>query len=159
MNDLIKAYRVYQKMMQYPRLLDDMRSIFLSALTENGITSYEAIQREALEALSRTGQPADESDLRDYISALIDIYFAANFTQDQVENYINLARKHDTFQNLNKVVNTEGVTSLAIKQALREFCQIPQGSVHLKPSEAEGVRVALINHFVSNQLPFIGVAK
>ncbi|MEN6483411.1 MAG: PEP/pyruvate-binding domain-containing protein, partial [Syntrophobacteraceae bacterium] len=35
----------------------------------------------------------------------------------------------------------------------------PQGSVHLKPSEAEGVRVALINHFVSNQLPFIGVAK
>ena len=159
MNELIKAYRIYQKMMRYPHLLDDMRSIFLAALTENGIVDYETIHREALEKLANSGRAADESALHDYISALIDLYFAANFSQDQVENYINLARKHDAFQNLNKVVNTEGVTSLAIKQTLREFCLIPQGSIHLNPSEAEGVRVALINHFISNQLPFVGVAK
>ncbi|RMG54361.1 MAG: pyruvate, phosphate dikinase, partial [Bacteroidetes bacterium] len=46
-----------------------------------------------------------------------------------------------------------------IKKALKEFCEIPQGDLYLMPSEAEGVRVALINHFISNQLPFIGIAK
>ena len=57
------------------------------------------------------------------------------------------------------MVNKEGVTSLKIKRALREFCEIPEGQLHITSSEAEGMRVALVNHFISNQLPFIGIAK
>jgi len=48
------------------------------------------------------------------------------------------------------VVNTEGVTSKKIKKALKNFCQIPQGDLFLNQNETEGVRVALINYFISN---------
>ncbi len=76
-----------------------------------------------------------------------------------MDNHINLARKQERFQNLSKIVNMEGATSRTIRQALKEFCAIPQGDLHISPTEAEGVRVALIDHFISSQLPFIRIAK
>jgi len=77
----------------------------------------------------------------------------------EMDNHINLARKQERFQNLSKIVNMEGATSRTIRQALKEFCAIPQGDLHISPTEAEGVRVALIDHFISSQLPFIRIAK
>ncbi len=57
------------------------------------------------------------------------------------------------------MVNQEQATSLEIYNALREFCEIPKGEVYISQEEAEGIRVALIKHYISNQLPFIGLAK
>jgi len=97
--------------------------------------------------------------LEEYRDALIDLYFANHFSDEEIENYINLARKLDRFRALNRVVNMEGATSAAIKKALKEFCEIPQGDIYVPPNEAIGTRVALIHHFISNQLPFISTAK
>ena len=77
----------------------------------------------------------------------------------EMDNHINLARKQERFQNLSKIVNVESATSRTIRQALKEFCAIPQGDLHISPTEAERVRVALIDHFISSQLPFIRIAK
>jgi len=157
--DLVRTYRMYNKMMRYPHLLDEMRSIFVSALRARGIADRETLEKQARNKLETEGLPATKENLKDYTDALIDLYFANHFSGDEIENHINLARKEDRFRNLHRVVNAEGATALRIKKALKEFCEIPQGDLFIDPVEAEGVRVALISHFISNQLPFIGIAK
>ena len=157
--DLVTTYRMYRKMMQYPQLLDSMRTIFLSSLEKRGVIDSTSLEKEALEGLENKGLPASEENLREHKSALIDLYFTDHFTEEEIENHINLARKEDLFRILNRVVNTEGATSKRIQNALKAFCNVPQGDLFIDPVEAEGVRVALINHFISNQLPFIGVSK
>ena len=157
--DLVKTYRMFSKLMRHPYLLDSTRELFLSALTKRGIVTWEEIEQEALEKLRSEGQNPTEENISEYKSILIDLYFASSFSEAETENYINLARKQDRFQHLNKIINKERATSKMIKQALKEFCEIPMGDLYISPNEAEGVRVALINHFISNQLPFIGIAK
>jgi hypothetical protein len=157
--DLVKTYRMFSKLMQYPHLLDSTRELFLSALTQRGIATEKEIEQKALEKLRAEGQDPNEENIREYIGVLIDLYFANFFKESEIENYINLARKQDRFKHLNRVINKEGATSKSIKHALKEFCEIPMGDLYISPNEAEGVRVALINHFISNQLPFIGIGK
>jgi len=93
------------------------------------------------------------------VEALTDAYFANSFNPAEIESYINLARKRDRAQTLSMVVNRDQATSLEIYKALREFCEIPMGEVYISPEEAIGIRVALISRFISNQLPFISLAK
>ena len=57
------------------------------------------------------------------------------------------------------LVNRDQASSEEIVRALREFCDIPKGEVYITREEAEGIRVALISRFISNQLPFISLAK
>ncbi len=157
--DIVRIYRAFQEMMRYPGLLEAIRALFLKALQEKGYATAEAIEREARATLEAKGKPVTGENLRAYTDALIDLHFFSHFSDEAISNYINLARKNDLFQKLNRVVNTEGVTTGKIRKALREFCEIPQGDLFINESEAEGVRVALINHFISNHLPIIGIAK
>jgi len=150
---------MFQKMMHYPQLIDSMREIFLSALATRKIVNEETIRQEALEKLQNENHEPDEEIIKEYKDLLIDLYFANFFSEEEIENHINLARKQDNFRNLNKIANLERATSKQIKRALKEFCEIPLGDLFISPNEAEGARVALINHFISNQLPFIGIAK
>ena len=159
LGDLVRTYRTYQRMMRHPRLIDEMRKIFLEALSQRGVVTVEEIDREARAWLEKERLESNGEKFQEYRNLLVDLYFARHFTPNEVENYINLARKNDRFWNLTKVVNWEGATSAEIKRALKEFCDIPEGDVYISPSEAEGVRVALINYFISNQLGFIGIAK
>ncbi len=157
--DLVKAYRMYQQMMRYPHLVDEMRGLFLSALEEAGIGGRAMIEEAVRRFLAKKEEPFSEGDIPDFTGTFIDLYFAHHFSDEQIQNYIHLARKKDAFRRLNQILNMEGVTSGRIKKALKEFCAIPQGNLRISPDEAEGVRVSLINHFVSNQLAFIGIAK
>ncbi len=159
MEDLLRAYRTYQKMMLYPHLIDEIRGLFLVALTEKGVATPESIREEAQKILLSDGLPADEENIRQYGGSLIDLHFVRCFRQDEIESYINLARKKEAFEELNRVVNTEDATPGQIRRALKEFTNIPQGSLFLSPDESEGVRVALINHFITNLVPFISIAK
>jgi len=157
--DQVKTYRMFQKLALYPDLIDSMRKIFLQALDKKNVINAEQLKLEVLTELENEGLEANEENIRDYTGALTDLYFASFFNETEIENHINLARKQDRFKNLARVINREGVTSRKIKLALKEFCEIPMGDLHLAPSEAEGARVDLINYFISNQLPFIGVGK
>jgi pyruvate, water dikinase len=156
---LVRAYRMYQKMMRYPHLMEAMREIFRSVLFEKSSLDAEQIRKDAEKAIQTEHLDPTEKNLRETMDATLDLALVQHFDDDEIDQYINLARKEDRLRNLIKVVNTEGVTSLRIKRALREFCEIPEGNTFVPPSEAEGVRVALIHHFISNQLPFMGIAK
>ncbi len=157
--DLVRAYRLYHRMVRYPHILKQIRELFLAALCERNITCEESVRRDAAQQLKSSNAPPGEESLRDTMDALIDIYFARHFTWEEIENYINLARKQDAFNGLTRVLNSEGVTTKDIRESLKEFCSIPQGSLYISPDEAIGVRVALITRFISEQLPFVGVAK
>lgn len=159
MKDLIRAHRVYHKLMRHPHLLDEVRQVFLDRLTERGLLDEGALTRQVLELVADSGDDPDLETIQEYRNAAIDILFAQHFNDSEIENHINLARKRDAFRNLQRVVNAEGVTSADIRRALKELTSIPQGSLYLPPEEVEGVRVALIDHFISSQLPFIGIAK
>jgi hypothetical protein len=159
MKDLIRAYRGYQKMMSHPHLLDEIRRVFLAELRERRIVTEVDLDRQVQEILEGSREPADEGKRQEYRNALIDLLFARHFTDAEIENYVNLARKRDASRNLQNVVNAEGATSSEIRDALKEFCEIPQGTLTMPPEEVEGLRVALIDHFISNQLPFVGIAK
>ncbi len=157
--DLIRAYRLYHEMVRYPHVLKQTRELFLSALCERNITCTESIRQDAARQLGALSGSPGEEPLQDMMDALIDIYFARHFTWEEIASYINLARRRDAFNSLTRVLNSEGVTTREIRGAVKEFCSIPQGSPYISPDEAIGVRVALITKFISDQLPFVGVAK
>ncbi len=157
--DVLKAYRLFRKMNQYPNLMGLMFSIFMEVLEKRGIISREALHEQAFEALKRDGLPDTEINRQEYVEGLIGYYTAAHLSDYEIENYINLARKKDKCQKLSFVVNQEHATSLEIYNALQEFCEIPKGEVYISREEAEGIRVALIKHYISSQLPFISLAK
>jgi hypothetical protein len=157
--DILKAYRLFRKMNQYPNLMGLMYSIFMEVLEKRGMITREKLYQQALEALKADGFPDTEINRQEYVEGLIGYYSACSLSDHEIENYINLARKKDKSQELGLVVNQEQATSLEIYNALREFCEIPKGEVYISQEEAEGIRVALIKHYISNQLPFIGLAK
>jgi hypothetical protein len=157
--DILKTYRLFRKMNQYPNLMGLMYSIFMEVLEKRGMITREKLYQQALEALKEDGVPDTEINRQEYVEGLIGYYSASSLSDHEIENYINLARKKDKCQELSLVVNQEQATSLEIYNALREFCEIPKGEVYISREEAEGIRVALIKHYISNQLPFIGLAK
>ena len=53
--ELLRTYRMFQKMMQYPHLLDDMRAIFIAALKIHGITDQEKLEAEAGRKMDQEG--------------------------------------------------------------------------------------------------------
>jgi hypothetical protein len=157
--DILKTYRLFRKMNQYPNLMGLMYSIFMEVLEKREIITREKLHQQAVEALKGDGFPDTEINRQEYVEGLIAYYSASHLSDNEIENYINLARKKDKCQELSLVVNQEQSTSLEIYNALREFCEIPKGEVYISREEAEGIRVALIKHYISNQLPFIGLAK
>ena len=157
--DLLHVYRLYRKMHQYPNLLGLMRSIFLDVLDQRGVVRRERLYTQALEEIRKDAVPDTETNRQEYIEALIDTYVAQHLSGTDIENYINLARKKDNAQTLSMLVNRDQATAEEIVKALREFCDIPKGEVYISGEEAEGIRVALISRFISNQLPFISLAK
>ena len=120
---------MFSKLMRYPNLIDSIRELFLSALEERKITTKKEIEHEAQEKLYADGKTPDERSLHEYTGVLTDLYFANSFSESEIENYINLARKQDRFKHLNRIVNLERATSIEIKQALKEFCDIPMGDL------------------------------
>ena len=157
--DNLQIYRLFRRMNQYPNLLGLMRSIFMDVLSQRGLITRDQLYAQALKEMEKDNLPPTETNRQEYIEALIDIHVAKNLSPGDIENYINLARKKDNAQTLSMLVNRDQASSEEIVRALREFCDIPKGEVYISREEAEGIRVALISRFISNQLPFISLAK
>jgi hypothetical protein len=157
--EVLKTYRIFKKMNQYPNLMGLMRSILMDVLEKKGIITPQQLHEQAQGEMRGDGVPETETNRQEYLDGLIDYYSANYLTPSDIENYINLARKKDMAQTLSMVANRDQATSLEIYNALREFCDIPKGEVFISPAEAEGIRVALLSRFISNQLSFVSLAK
>ena len=84
---------------------------------------------------------------------------ARAFTPEEIDDVLNLARKREEARTLEEIANLSTVSFGLIAEKVRAFCDLPKGHTRIPESEALAVRVALIRHFISDQLEFIGVAK
>ncbi|MDR3554832.1 MAG: PEP/pyruvate-binding domain-containing protein [Syntrophobacteraceae bacterium] len=157
--DLVRAYRVHEQILKYPHLMGEIRELFLSVLCERELVCGESIRGDALALLEALGEPSEERAIKEVTGILTDVYFAHHLSREDVENHINLVRKREAFRILTKLMNSEGATSARIRKAVKEFCAVPKGSLYIQPGESMGVRVGLLSRFISDQLPFLGVAK
>ena len=154
-----KGYRLYRLISRYPELLPQMRSTFLDTLVERGVVTREGLPGMVTAVLAADAMPDTEATRAEYTESLIDLLFADTLSSEEVENWVNLVRKRDRCQELGRIASSEHATPEQIWRALREFCDIPKGELYISREEAEGIRVALLSHFISSQLPFVGVAK
>jgi len=155
----IKGYRLFKQIARFPDLLPQMRSTFLDVLVERGVLAREDLPGIVSRALAADGVPETDASRAEYTETVIDLMFASLLTPEEVENWVNLVRKRDRCQELGRAVSTEHTKPEVIWKALREFCDIPKGELYISREEAEGIRVALLSHYISSQLPFIGIAK
>ncbi len=151
-----QLYKLHTKLLNYPDLVDEIRENFSDALIKNNIISRKEIDLlfQGKKSFSKKKQTR-----REFRKFLIFYLFALNFSDSEMDDYINLARKREQIRTLSRIINREGSTSEEIKKALRGFCNIPMGEVFIHQDEAIEIRVMLITHFISNQLPFVGIAK
>jgi len=155
----IKGYRLFKQIARFPDLLPKMRSTFLDVLVERGAIRREDLPRIVSKVMAADGVPETGPLRAEYTETVIDLLFASVLSPEDVENWVNLVRKRDRCQELGRVVSAEHATAQDIWNALREFCDIPKGELYISREDAEGIRVALLSHYISSQLPFIGIAK
>ena len=150
--DLLQIYRLFRKMHQYPNLIGLMRSIFLDVLEQRGVVAREGLDAQALEEMRgtacRTRRPTGRSTSRRSSTPR-----RPAPEPEEIENYINLVRKSDNCQTLSMARQPRPRDRRGDLAALREFCDIPKGELYISREEAEGIRVALLSHFISSQLP------
>jgi hypothetical protein len=158
--NLFKAHLLFQKMSRYPDYYREMREVFLWVIEERRLATVQDLEAAAKERLSADGlDPEDQRAAEEYRDAIIDLCFAAAVEPAEVDSFINLARKLAKARQLSRVLHWENASSREIFNLLEEFCLLPLGDRVIPEAEASGVRVALINHFLSNQLPYVGIAK
>jgi len=84
---------------------------------------------------------------------------ARAFSPEEIDDVLNLALKREEARTLEEIANLSTVSFGLIAEKVKAFCDLPRGQTRIPESEALAVRVALIRHFISDQLEFIGVAK
>ena len=157
--DFVRSYKMYQYMSKFPQLIERIRETFLSTMEKKGIITREQIIKETKDLLEKFGGQVSVDDFDEYVNTMIDIYFVTHFTDSSIKNYVNLVRKKDKCTELSRLINLETTTAEQIEKALREFCDIPMGELYIPKTEAIGIRVELINRYISAQLPYTSIAK
>jgi polyhydroxyalkanoate synthesis regulator phasin len=157
---MFKMYQLKQKIDPFIEIESEIRNTFQVKLINSGILSEEELKQDVESFFEEVYEgEITEKIKKDYRNMLIDYYFVSNHDMDTTESYINLARKYSKIQKLGRAVTRETKTAKEIKRVLDEFCTIPAGDVYLPINETIEIRVKLIDRFISNQLPYIGIAK
>lgn len=151
--------RVQQHILAHAHLAEATRELLIRTLVERGLVTPTWLESVVQEALRVLGLPDAPEHRQQVSAALTDILAARAFSEKEIQDHIHLAQKLEKFHILQRMVNAERATSTQIQKALKEYCAVSQGELDIPSSEAEGVRVALISHFISSQLPFVGIAK
>ena len=90
---LVRAYRIYQKMMRYPHLTEAMRKIFRSVLLEKASVDTTQIRKDAETAIQKEKIEPTEENLREYMDATVDLALVNHFDDEEIDQYINLPEK------------------------------------------------------------------
>ncbi len=154
----------------HPHLAERIYRQVLVALHKGGVTSIDAIHDEARESAGRPrlqegGDPNQlERDRlsdteRQHVETIIRRLTGAHFSGEEIDDLVNLTIKQEEVHNLETVANQANVSFRQLADKIQRFSELPLGETKLAPAEVMGTRVALIRHFFSDQLEFIGIAK
>lgn len=153
-----------------PRIADRICRELLMELHARGIVTIDSIHDEARRL---QGEPPPEINddpnqaerdrwderQRTLVAQITRDYVARHFNMADVDDLVNLALKRDEVQSLEYVAARANVSFRELADKIQKFCELPLGETLLAPEEVIGTRVALIRHFLSDQLEFIGAAK
>ena len=80
-------------------------------------------------------------------------------SDDEIVGWLQRWIKEDKSRFLVTAIGDRGATLQEIGDAIRRYHHLGPEGVELAPSARKGMRVSLIQHFFTDQLPFINVAK
>ncbi|MFQ5494244.1 MAG: PEP/pyruvate-binding domain-containing protein [Phycisphaerae bacterium] len=153
-----------------PHLAERILRELLMELHRRGIATIDSIHDEARRRAGETlrdnlddpNQPQrdrwDEQE-RLLVEQITRELVGRHFTMADVDDLINLTLKREEVQSLEHVATQGNVSFEELADKVHRFCGLPVGETQLAPAEVVGTRVALIRHFVSDQLEYIGIAK
>lgn len=166
--------RVYLALAQYPILSERIRRRMRRALYDGGYMTREAFECEVKTISIKTQQNEGLHDpyfeeageiwevrqqhVRDLLT---DVYFIEHFTFERLQQIINevLAEKGVSFQ---EVLYGHNPEQQSIEQVLKQALQIqnmPPGQRERYEARLHELRVVLIRSLISDQLPYIHIAK
>lgn len=153
-----------------PQLSERIYRELLMELHKRGVATIDSIhddaRRRAGKSMSdlRTDPNEAERDrwderVRQHVDEITRELVIEHFSAGDVDDLVNLTLKREEVQNLENIANETNVSFKELAGKIHRFCQLPLGETKLAPAEVISTRVALIRHFLSDQLEFIGVAK
>ncbi|MDH3285078.1 MAG: PEP/pyruvate-binding domain-containing protein, partial [Acidobacteriota bacterium] len=164
--------QVEKALSRYPSLADRIIRGLLIALHGRGIITIDEINERARARIAkkRETEPVASSDNvaqvrrwddveRRFIQEITLQQAAESLTPEEIRDVVSLIRRRDEAQTLEEIANLSSVSFRLLAEKVRKYSNLPVIQTHLPMQETVGVRVALIRHFISDQLEFIGVAK
>jgi len=162
--------RIETGLVDHPHLTERVHRALLILLHSRGIVTVDAIHARARAHRTPSGVADvvedniqvtsrwDDEEKR-LVQEITREEAARALTPDEIDDVVNLALKREEARTLEEIANLSTVSFGLIAEKVKAFCELPKGQTRIPESEAQAVRVALIRHFISDQLEFIGVAK
>ncbi len=163
--------KILDYLRDYPHLTENFyRQLLISLHTEKSITVdqiYDVAHKKLKKEIENTiDQNPNEGTARRWdqqekiiIHSLIVKYASQLFKKEEIDKIFAIARGRSEAQKLEDIASLPDVSFRLLADRLKDFCELTKDSGDIPESEAMGIRVALIRHFISDQLEFIGVAK
>lgn len=163
------AERLKSHLARHQKLADRILRQLLITLHNRGIVSVDRLYAEAEELLRERGvvqRPEDSGMLprsadphRDAVHEITRDYAVRYLKPHEIDDVVNLTIKREEIQSLADIANLPSVSFGLLVGQLRRFASLPIGETQLDLADVMGLRVALIKHFISDQLEFVGIAK
>ena len=164
--EVLQAHILAQKIGKFSHIQDQIRRELVRELEARGVFTADKLDRWAVslagEAINRLGELGifePDEIVKMQRNSLIDYHAAEAFSDAEIEEIINLARKLRRAQTLKLALDKTHPRPEEVMARLAAFCELPLGEKRIAPSELLGIRAALIEYFISGHLSFIGVAK
>lgn len=152
----LKHHIFYQHIMAHKEAYESITDVFERVLLRSGKWDRSKEWQEAQEHAEANSEGTSSIN---YYNAKLFFTFFNSTTHDDIKEYINLARKEYLARKMLEYLNLTKDDPERIREILKEFCDIPIGRMHVTPTMTFGIRVDLISQFISDHLPFIGIAK
>ncbi|GJM23815.1 MAG: hypothetical protein DHS20C16_02300 [Phycisphaerae bacterium] len=165
----IRKY-IDQKRAEYKHLVNHIDRQFLITLHQRSIVSIDQMHEEVRALAGKAPLPAAmdhnqaegeklSADEHEWLVSRTYDYVCKHLGAEEVERIINLTIKRDVVRELDDFAKLASVSTKLLAEKVRQFTLLSDGENRLPASEVLGTRVALIRHFISDQLEFIGIAK
>ncbi len=155
---------------EYKHLANHIDRQFLITLHQRNIVSIDKMHEEVRALAGKAPLPASmdhnqaegeklSADEHEWLVSRTYDYVCKHLSEDDVDQIINLTIKRDVVRELDDFAKLASVSTKLLAEKVRQFTVLSIGETRLPASEVMGTRVALIRHFISDQLEFIGIAK
>jgi hypothetical protein len=164
--------RIEEAVASFPTLSGRIYRSLLITLHRRGIVSIDEIYAQARGKAQRdlnslpdledeNVQVAERWDAleRQFIREATVHHASRNLTPEQIDDLVLLTRKREEAQSLEEIASLSTLSFRLLADGVKRFCRLPRGHTRLSERESLAARVALIRHFISDQLEFIGIAK